>query len=275
MTIEYKKDRDRIYEYAYVYDWKKALDDLEGLAIREDWSFKSARPILQNTKNPILHNYITHTLERLESEREVAITDEEKNKKIYISDEISCFNTGLFTKNYTYIYAYFEKNIQSNKQPWFFKGFFPEHKLRNVYPFPDRAKYFDNINDLIFDTSLQIIPNLDHILDDDENKLRLPETIRNAGNRSMIFDGAISLVRKKIESNYKIAVPQYFKGKIQFLLPLCLDLDDPETMNLVLAVEKETLNGKQYYKGNTGLSLEMAYNNARLISKIDSDWLKG
>jgi hypothetical protein len=83
----------------------------------------------------------------------------------------------------------------------------------------------------------------------------------------MLFDGAVQLAKKKIESNYKVAVPQYYQGKIQFLLPICLL--DMEKVDLALAVTKQ--NG--YYTGNTCLTMDMAYNNARLIAKPGDEWL--
>ncbi|MFR8122172.1 MAG: DUF3825 domain-containing protein [Waltera sp.] len=41
-------------------------------------------------------------------------------------------------------------------------------------------------------------------------------------NLQYIFSGAIDMMKKKVSMNYKIAVPQYFNGKIQLLLLLCL-----------------------------------------------------
>ena len=77
-------------------------------------------------------------------------------------------------------------------------------------------------------------------------------------------------MKKRVLANYKIAVPQYYKGKIQLLLPLCLvDSDIPD---LALVVTKNPTGN--FYQGHTCLSIEMAYNNARLIAKPDSYWLK-
>ena len=72
---------------------------------------------------------------------------------------------------------------------------------------------------------------------------------------------------KKVIANYKLAVPQYYNGQIQLLIPLYFEDDDkPE---LALTVTKK--NG--YYQGHTCLTLDMAYNNARLIAKPESNWL--
>ena len=76
-------------------------------------------------------------------------------------------------------------------------------------------------------------------------------------------------MKKKVTANYKIAVPQYFDGKIQLLLPLyLLEKSQPD---LALVVTKNQLGNS--YQGHTCLTMQMAYNNARLIAKPDSNWL--
>ena len=82
-----------------------------------------------------------------------------------------------------------------------------------------------------------------------------------------IFTGVIDTSIKKVIANYKLAVPQYYNGQIQLLIPLYFEDDDkPE---LALAVTKK--NG--YYQGHTCLTLDMAYNNARVIAKPECNWL--
>lgn len=82
--------------------------------------------------------------------------------------------------------------------------------------------------------------------------------------------GAIDEVKKKVRSNYKIAVPQYYDNKIQLLLPLCLTSG---SLNPDLALVIHKLNDSTY-TARTCLTLKMAYNNARLIVKPKSNWLK-
>lgn len=83
----------------------------------------------------------------------------------------------------------------------------------------------------------------------------------------MLINGAIDIMKKKVSANYKIAVPQYFDGQIQLLLSLCLINDNQPDLALTLTKK----NG--YYQGHTCLTLDMAYNNARLIAKPESTWL--
>ena len=106
-------------------------------------------------------------------------------------------------------------------------------------------------------------------MEDENNIARIPDSIKNAKNLHHIFSGAIEIMKKKVTANYKIAVPQYFNGKIQLLLPLCLvDSDIPD---LALVVTKN--QSENFYQGHTRLTMEMAYNNARLIAKLESNWL--
>lgn len=64
-------------------------------------------------------------------------------------------------------------------------------------------------------------------------------------------------------------MPQYYKSNIQLLLPLSLTAGSPNA-DLALAVTET----KHNYSASTCLTIAMAYNNARLIVKPQSDWLK-
>ena len=55
-----------------------------------------------------------------------------------------------------------------------------------------------------------------------------------------------------------MAGAQFYDGRIQLLLPLCLTGDKPE---LALTIQRED----GFYAARTCLTLDMAYNNARLI----------
>ena len=55
--------------------------------------------------------------------------------------------------------------------------------------------------------------------------------------------------------------------RIQLLLPLCLTGDKPE---LALTIQRED----GFYAARTCLTLDMAYNNARLICRPETSWIK-
>ena len=100
--------------------------------------------------------------------------------------------------------------------------------------------------------------------------MRIPESVRDSDMRVSLFDGAVRHAKCMIDANYKTAVPQYYKGKIQLLIPICLV--SRNVPDLALVVSQNT--NKTQYIGHTCLSLDMAYNNARLIARPDSNWLR-
>lgn len=65
-----------------------------------------------------------------------------------------------------------------------------------------------------------------------------------------------------------VSISHYYQNKIQLLVPLCFGKDDSPSVALVLDLMK---NG--YYQATTCLSMEMAYMDARLIAKPESNWL--
>lgn len=257
-------------EFAYLPSWYSTLSYLENIIIKENWKFRNTMSARINTKNPILENYIFYTFRRLVDERNNA-DNKEKNNIILIKDDYVCFNTGLFTKNYKLVYAYFEKNInEDSSRKWFLKGFYDDHStyLLKVYPLPRRARFFNELKDIYFDADLEIRVNINHILEDESNRARIPAAIRNSSNLNILFDGAVELTRRKAAANYNMAVPQYFQGKMQFLLPV--HMLDPRKVDLALAVSRMD----EYYVGHTCISLDMAYSNARLIAIPETYWLK-
>lgn len=64
-----------------------------------------------------------------------------------------------------------------------------------------------------------------------------------------------------------MAGAQFYGGRIQLLLPLSLTVDKPE---LALTIQRE--NG--FYGARTCFTLEMTYNNARLICHPETSWFK-
>lgn len=85
------------------------------------------------------------------------------------------------------------------------------------------------------------------------------------------IEDAARLALKRVEWNYKTAIPMYFptKNSGSLLLPLCLVNED--NVDLALVVER-TPSGA--YQGETILPLRLAYSNSRLVTRPDSDWLK-
>jgi len=94
-----------------------------------------------------------------------------------------------------------------------------------------------------------------------------PIAYRNIVNR---LEEALSRTLLKTQINYKTAVPTYYPNinSIDLLLPICLVTEDIADCAIVA---RQSDSGK--YIGHTILTMRQAYNNARLICKLDEHWL--
>lgn len=249
---------DNLYDFAYFPDINSILQQLEEEVETEDWSYqytKSEHPY------PILYNYIRYTYKRVAEERKIALSDDGQH---------ACFNTGLVTQNQEPVYASFETNRNLDAQNWYFKGWFRRGRWElNKFPeLPDLAHYFDDPSCLVFDTRKDFRVNIEHIIE--QNKERFPEPFCIWDNYQLqiALKGAIDAARERVKRNYKTAIPQYYQSQIQLLLPLCLS--SAYRADLALAVERHDT----FYRATTCLTLDMAYNNARQITRPDRDWLQ-
>jgi hypothetical protein len=261
---------DSLFDFSYVRNMQTSLDYLENLIIPERWNYTTAHD-RQNQKNPILENYINHTFKRLAHEYRICESDGESNKIIYIDEENACFNTGLYTVNYEPVFAFFNKSkFIDDKKPWFFYGFVAESAsvLAKLPLLPGRANYLKNVEDLIYNADYSLRRNAKHILE--ENLDRFPEELREQPFLLNAFEGAIVIAQKRVRANYRIAIPTFFNGQMCMLLPI--DVTGSGTADFALAVQR--LDASKAYLAKTCLTLDMAYNDARLIAKPDDEWLR-
>lgn len=240
-----------IYNYMIWGDYNKRMEELAATAIPEQWSFAD------NNDNAILKNYIKYTFWKLREEN-----------KIIANEDYTLFNTGLFTPYYEPIYVYGEAN-DGDEPGWKFKGFLTEYELgsKGIGEYPERADYFSDPSLLVFDWHCRVNVQYKHILEDEENKSRLPQNVICCDRPLEMLKGVIDTAIKRVMANYKLAVPHYFKKQIQLLVPLYFTSDDRPDLALVLS----KMQG--YYQAHTCLSMEMAYLDARLIARPESTWL--
>ena len=90
---------------------------------------------------------------------------------------------------------------------------------------------------------------------------------------SSMMNMAMEMAKQRVEWNYKTAIPIYYPtdDKVHLILPLALNITKPEEISIAL-VMKKTQAGR--YRAVTIFTLDVAYNNARLVTKPSSDWLK-
>lgn len=177
---------------------------------------------------------------------------------------------------------------------------------------PERAQYFDDPRELFYDLTAQK-PTLDwqHFIK--ENIARLPIGFIKYGNNKEFkfndepnklpkpqredyyirlskaiyedddwlqflttrFRNALDIALSRVAWNYKTAIPVYYpkEHKMQLLLPLALEKKGTIDVALVCNHKYNPKEGVNNYEGRTIFTLQMAYNNARLITRPDSDWL--
>lgn len=250
---------ENIFDLAFVGGYNEGLPELKELAEEEDWKYRNPteRP------NPILTNYVSHTYKRLVEERKIAISGDGQSL---------CFNTGLVTDNQEEIFALFEPNRRDDKpQKWYLTGWRRKssHELSQFPKLPDLAQYYDDPAVLIFDTRLELRVNVDHIIV--ENRERFPPPFDSMETFALrnVLNGALDAAKVRVRRNYKTAIPQYYRGRPQLLLPICLS--HAKIADLALVVERHP---EDHYRAATCLTLDMAYNNARQLARPDRDWLQ-
>lgn len=289
-----------LLKWAWMGDFRQVISDLKSIALKERWYFKNQNPTYPF---PILSKYLTYTFFRLSKE----------NGKIKTNEQYAAFNTGLVNNLYEPIYALFEKNRVQGRQDWYFhefciSGVGKAGKIlaSNFNPLPERAQFFNNPSELIYDSNApEPQMNWNHIILDNVSRLpmefleenkpagflfrdtnsmntieknqyyqSLAEAIENDSKKFRAiknrFADSLSLALKRVQWNFKTAIPMYYPSNNKMSLLLPLSLIDDEVIDLALVAEK-TQSGS--YLGHTILPLAWAYSNARLITRPDSDWL--
>lgn len=247
-----------LYDFAYITALDNRLDELAAEAEPEDWAYQHSE---SERQLPVLWNYIRYTYRRLREEEKIAMSDDGKN---------ACFNTGLVTEHQEPIFASFEANEIPDRQPWFLKGWLRKgsSELNRFGQLPDIAHYFDDPSCLVFDVRRDLRVNVEHIIED--GRERFPEPYRSMPDYALqnLLTGAIDNAKERVRRNYKTSIPQYYRGQVQLLFPLCFA--DPKRADLALVVERH----ETFYRASTCLTLDMAYSNARQLARPDRDWLQ-
>lgn len=248
----------RLKKFAYLGNLTDMLADLASLAESESWDYQNSN---SEYKKPILFSYLSHTFARIEDEKKIELSEDNQH---------ACFNTGLVTPNQEAIYAVFIRNQNQDKQEWRLQSFVRggEYNLNRFQNLPLMAHYFDDPSELIFNPTIELRINYDHIIADNKERFPVPYSQYSDYQLKITLKGAIDSSIERIKRNYKAAIPQYHKGRIQLLIPLCLS--QPAKADLAIVLER--LAGS--YRATTCLTLDMAYNNARLLARPDRDWLQ-
>jgi len=248
-------------DFAIVPSIQDQLAALEQIAEPEDWSYKNTSTTFDR---PVLYNYIQRTFVRVQEQQKIAASS---------NGEHACWNSGLVTVHQEPIYMLLDQNLkkdQAGQPPWHFRSFCRQgqYELNYFDQLPEMASYFEDPSCLVFDSRKELRVNIEHIIEGNKDRFPEPYRVRPDYELQMILKGAIHNAQERVRRNYKAAVPQFYHGRVQLLLPLCLSA--PETADLAMVVERFDT----FYRASTCLTLDMAYNNARQLARPDRDWLK-
>ena len=258
------------FSFAYVPNWYLQLDELAELALPEPWCFKQPVYESKNSYTPILERYIQAIFRKQAVDYNDATNQEDKDSYFLIRNEFACFHTGLYTKRYKPIYACFGRNHkQDSLLYWYFRGFADEISplLRYVSPLPEKPRYYMPQYGVNYNPDWPIRVNVEHILCDPANMERIPAEVRDAPNLPLLLEVAVEMARRHAVINPSIMAAQAFQQRVQYLLPICLTNMERPDIALTLTI----MDG--YYLGNTCLTPEMVYLNARLLARPSAAWL--
>lgn len=293
----------RLENFAFLGSWSAFLSELAEKAIYESWDFAGSL----KRDHYILIQYIKYTFYRLIRENKVCISNDRQfacfNTGLvdkHYDDIYACFlpnDPGSETEwKFSGFCTAASRTLGKQVVTYF-------------NPLPQPPKYFSTGDQLFYDVTKPLLTDFDHIIIDNVSRLPVEflceqfydapealaaaEGLRNADyNRkheiyvllktiitenSRLFiriqnrlKDSIELAKKRVSRNYKTAIPSYYpkRNSMSLMLPLCLV--DEETPDIALVVEK-TLSGN--YQGQTILTLPQAYIDARLLCRLNSEWL--
>lgn len=290
-------------DWAYLGNIDSMIEGLADYALDEKWGFDQD----EDSKDySILRSYLMYTFYRLQSENKV-LEDSDKGIAAFNTGLVDPTYEAIyacFSPSSSGCPWRFEAFCKAGSKQW------GKKLVASFDPLPQRASYFEKKEDLLFDGNRTLQRDVDHILldnidrlpeaflaeelrgssdalealsravnaDDDATKKAAYDELREAVEdnakvkRRLInrLDDAIELAQKRVEWNFKTAVPAFYPTKNTMSLLLPLDLTENDRPDVALVVE---LMESGAYIGQTILTMKMAYNNARLISRPDSDWL--
>lgn len=249
---------------------------------------------------PVLHDYIRFTFQRCFEQNRVAQGDD-------VACFNTGLLTPNHEQIFGYFRRLRDNRFEDFHGEWFLHSWAIEssHHLGDFTVLPSMASYWESADDIVFKPSFEVSPQVDHIIvenlerfpavfggsvgedgvpaslqargDDDDLDLgsgdlspadrEVPEHVlfmlRN------LLDGAISRSVRLCKRSYRVAVPQFYAGRIQLLLPLYLR--GASDVDLALTLERVG----DRYRAATVLLPDWAYTHARLLSRPNSEWLGG
>ncbi len=258
---------DDLFDFSYFFDFQGSMRELAQLAMSEPWAFLHPQHAGYTNDTPILEKYI-RTIYRYQAISYNTARDPYTQDACFLfTGPWACFHTGLMTSYFQAIYALFELNRRKDTRfMWVFKGFFPAASPRlRAFPVLPHRPVFQRFEPFHPDWEIRI--NFSHILQDSDNVQRLPPQVRTQHNLPLLLHAAVLYGSALGMLDPSLIVPQLYSQQIQYLMPICLT----DMRHCDLAMTLMPHDG--FYLGTTCLTVEMAYINARMLSRPSAFWL--
>lgn len=277
-------------QFAFLGSWQLFLSELAAKVSPEDWNFSDV-----DKSFPVLCQYIKYTFYRLQCENKIAIAPDRS---------LAAFNTGLHNTHYEAVYACFVPNTTAGGSPWRFAEFatagnrtYGKMMSASLPCLPEAAEYITRLDQLLISTDKQILVDYEHVILDNIN--RYPKTYLKSLTTDDTFYKAVdsedadtlaeylnnttlfNRIRNDISSelvtainktkyDFRTAIPCYFPKGNRVTLMLPLYLTGKTLPDLALVVE---LTSAGHYQGQTVLTMQQAYSDARVIGELTNTWL--
>eukprot|EP01107_Rhizomastix_libera_P015400 TRINITY_DN576_c0_g1_i1.p1 TRINITY_DN576_c0_g1~~TRINITY_DN576_c0_g1_i1.p1 ORF type:complete len:324 (+),score=67.32 TRINITY_DN576_c0_g1_i1:503-1474(+) len=238
---------------------------------------------LENSPKLIIISFLTIT-----SHQFLKLTLSSRNNALAISSdgEFCCFDTGLLTPRLRQIYAMFQKNKNKGMQSWFFKGWYDYVEVMELGKFadvPQRPPFVNSPTDLFFDPRVELRLDPSTIQLDADDKARLQKACPSVTPAVLdeLLESRFDRTKRLVSLFPRTAVPMYFPGTKSLYLLLPLHISNMEYPDIAIAIEKTAIKAdadpsdptQWYYRYVSLFSLPTAYKFARLLGRIESDWL--
>lgn len=287
--------------WAYMGYWPETLRALADLALPEKWSFGGGA----EDSRPILRSYLCNTFFRLKMEEKILYSADGK-WAAWNTGLVSGSYDEIFA-----VFGHNASRLSEWALGGFCiaggRGL-GKTLVANFSPLPSRASYFEHLQDLLYDVALPYYVDYRHIIVDNIRRLpvdflrtqcydqptcagSLAALAENASARNPAWEAlketvedtqmlynrlrnrvqeAVELAIKRVSWNYKTAIPMFYPRfrSMSLMLPLCLGND--ASIDAALVMDRTRAGN---YQGQTILTLDQAYLDARLICRPDSEWL--
>jgi len=256
-------------------DWQSCLTSLAQMTHGHE---------LWKQQNSLLEGFVISVFEACYQQQKLQCFE---NKD---SCTFTAFNTSLVTHGWEDIYGVFG-HCSTQAPEWKLLGFLKESDVRAWGfngPGLERPVFFDDPSAMVLDLRGEIHPNFETLVSSG-NASAMLQNIFGAGatdeTKLVSLQDAFNRAKLMCRAHYRTPVPQFgfewdsvtnrLEGRLGFLLPLYItDQPCPDLALMVTRTRESAGSPIPEYVGAELYSAEVGHRNARLLGKVESEWLR-